>query len=148
MSLATDAENGSFNGMSHGGTLVMLRNLSPAACSLPQILKITLLDQGGRDLQVKATYPGGRGMHPGPVLLPLAIAAGAEVTATLRWVSGQVFDRSVCVTPARMSVEMGSTKLQAAIAGTMCGNGPDGIHMEQSRFALDPVYHPSATPAP
>ena len=146
MSVATDAENGSFNGMSHGGTLVVLRNLGPAACSLPQLLKITILDKNGHDLQVKATYPGGRGMHPGPVLLPLTIAAGAEATATLRWVSGPVFDHSVCVTAARMSVEMGDTKLQAAIAGTMCGNGPDEIHMEQSRFALDPVYHPAANP--
>ncbi len=142
LSLGTDDENGSFNGMSHAGTLLVLRNLSPTACRVPQRPEITFLDKDNKPLPVKLEITGARFMHPGPVLVPVVVAADAEVTSKLRWVSGEVYENSTCVSPAAISVTLADGKQQAALAGQLCGDKTKGIPFEASPLAADPQHKP------
>jgi hypothetical protein len=89
LSLALDPENGTFNGMSHSGTLLVLRNLGPEVCTVPALPKLRFEDAQHHPLAVKRKAP--MGMHPGPVMLPVAVPPGAELTARLLWVDGDVF---------------------------------------------------------
>ena len=78
LSLGTDDENGSFNGMSHLGTLLVLRNLSTTACSVPARPEISFLDASkskASPLPIKLEIPGAKFMHPGPVMLPVWLRA-------------------------------------------------------------------------
>lgn len=148
LSLATDGENGSFNGMSHSGTLVVLRNLAPSACRVPPLAEITFLDRDKKPLAIKTTVSGTRFMHPGPVVLPVVVASEAELTAKLRWVSGPVYDHNACLQPAYLSVTIaGQPILTPLNGGQLCGDQTVGISVERTRFITDPVYKP-AKPTP
>ena len=140
LSLSTDDENGNFNGLSHSGILVVLRNLGPSACRLQPMAQITFRDASGRDLGVKGLLPGARLMHPGPVVLPIILAAGAEATAALRWVSGPVFDGNTSISATTLRVTLGTTSLTTPLRVVLYGDATKGITFEQARFALDPVY--------
>lgn len=142
LSPATDAENGAFNGMSHSGTLVVLRNLSPTACSIPAIPRLTLLDAQGKLLPSTPELPGARFLHPGPVVLPIPVAPGAEVTATMRWVSGPVYTDNLCLDPTTLDIAIGTQHLQTPLTAHLCGERAKGVSYELSRFATDPVYKP------
>lgn len=134
MSIATDGKNGDFDGMSHSGALLVLRNISETACQVEAIPRITFANSKGT-LEAAAELPGTRFMHPGPVVLPITVEAGAEVTSTLRWVSGEVFDKSVCIDPTKLSVEMNGKAQTTVFAGHMCGNKPKGVVYQMTRFA-------------
>ena len=101
IALNTDAEDGRFNGMSHSGTLLVLRNDSTTACRLDPFAQIVLKDRRSNALNV-AVHPATAFQGPvvkgrplpmghGPVVLPIVLAPGAEATASLRWVSGSCF---------------------------------------------------------
>ncbi|MBB5715949.1 DUF4232 domain-containing protein [Sphingomonas aerophila] len=92
LSLSTDARNGDFNGMSHCGTYLVLRNRSRRACQLPGLPTVTLRDAAGRVLPLSRRAPAG--MHPGPVTRPVVVPVGGQVATGLRWVSGPVYDHS------------------------------------------------------
>ena len=150
VSLATDDENGSFNGMSHSGTLVVLRNLSSTACSVPAIPQITFADQAGA---LKATLQtagfgrqsNGMVLGHGPVVLPVVIAPEAEVTSKLRWVSGEVYGKNICIAPTRLSVTLGEKQQTTTIGAHLCGDAANGsVSYEATHFAADPVYTPVA----
>ena len=138
LSLAVDSENGQFDGMSHSGTLVILRNTSPNTCRVNAIPRITLAD-ATHDLPATADLPAARFMHPGPVVLPVAVAAGAELTATMRWVQGEVFTDNLCISPTRLTVKIGSSSQTIDFAAHLCGERKEGVHYELTRFAPDPV---------
>jgi hypothetical protein len=140
LSLALDGENGNFIGMSHDGTLLVLRNLGPSACSVPAFPTLVFRDAVGTQLPITREIPGARGMHPGPVVLPAIIAPEAEVTATLRWVAGDVYDHGACVKPATLSVTIGTAQLTAGIGGQFCGSSATAITYTSTRLQPDPVY--------
>lgn len=138
LSLAIDDENGNFNGMSHSGTLLVLRNLGPNACSVPAKPKVEFEDGKQRSLGVTAQTP--IGMHPGPVMLPIAIPVGAEVTSELRWVSGDVYDGHNCASPAFLAVTMGTDVLRAKVLGTtLCGPAGKPPSFTMTPLKRDPV---------
>lgn len=143
LSLALDAENGNFDGMSHSGTLVVLRNLGGSACRVEAVPVITLRS-GATGEAVRGVMAGARSMHPGPVLRPVlrpvVVAAGAEVTASLRWVSGEVFDDSVCVVPKTLAVTIGGATQEVEFGNKLCGQRGKGIEFEMTRWAVDPVW--------
>ncbi len=144
LSLSTDDENGSFNGMSHSGTLVVLRNLSSRACRISAIPQIEFFDKSG-PLKAKGQMPGFTrpGLGHGPVVLPVIVAAGAELTSSLRWVSGPVYDQNTCITPTTLSVTVGDSRQTTPLGAHLCGDAAHGgITFEQNRFAPDPVYVP------
>ena len=137
LSLGTDAENGNFNGMSHSGTLLVLRNISSTACRVPGTPELSFFD-AKHPLAAKAELPGGKFMHPGPVVVPVVVAAGAEVTATLRWVSGPVYSHSICLDPTRLSLTLGEGQLSTPIAAHLCGDRADGVSYDLSHFTARP----------
>ena len=149
IALHSDGENGNFDGMNHGGTLLVFRNISTSACRLGPFMHISLDGADGKRLGVsvepKPTFavPVIDG-HPlpmghGPVVLPVTIPAGATATSELHWVSGLVYDRSVCVSAAGVSVDIGGVAAQTSIAAHICG--PDATHISASatRLMLDPA---------
>ena len=118
--LRLDSGNGEFNGMSHSGVLVMLRNAGARACRVPGLPLVEALDATGAALPVARQVPPG--MHPGPVIVPVRIAPGAAVSTPLRWVTGPVFDHSRCFTPAKLRVTAGAVVLAAPWdGGQVCG---------------------------
>lgn len=139
LSLATDGENGSFNGMSHSGTLLVLRNLSTTPCRVPQRPEISFVDKTG-PLPVTLEIEGARFMHPGPVLVPVVVAPDAEVTSKLRWVSGEVYDQSVCATPTALAVKLGGETQQVAFSAHICGEKAKGITYTATPLRPDPTY--------
>lgn len=120
LSLAIDDENGNFDGMSHSGVLLVLRNLGPETCSIPAKPKVEFENEKQKPLGITPQTPAG--MHPGPVMLPVAIPVGAEVTSELRWVSGDVYDGHNCISPSFLAVTVGIDVLRVKVLErTLCG---------------------------
>ena len=95
----------------------------------------------GQPLSIDRQAPVG--MHPGPVVLPVVLAVGAEATAPLRWVSGEVYSPSRCYTPttAALTLELADPRaavLTAPFQGRICGPAR-GSRFEQPPLRLDPA---------
>ena len=143
LSLALDGENGNFDGMSHSGTLLVLRNISPDACSVPAFPTLTFRDAANTALAITRSTPGfGHGMGHGPVMLPAIVAPGAELTASLRWVSGDVYDHGTCLSPVTLSVTIAGAELTAPITGNICGESTSKVTYTVTRLNPDPIYKP------
>lgn len=136
LSLAVDNENGNFNGMSHSGTLLVLRNLGPEACTVAGFPKILFTDAANTTLPITRQVP--RGMHPGPVVRPVTILPEAELTSRLRWVSGEVYPHSQCFTPATLVVVIGDQKLTTPLAARICGPA-NKVTYDMTRLVPDPT---------
>ncbi len=143
LSLGLDDEGGAFNGMSHGGTLIVLRNIGPKACSIPRLPVITFQSALSKDLDISTQMASVRGMHPGPVMLPLALAPNAEATSTMRWVSGQVYEHGVCISPFQITINVGSATLHASFNANICGESATKIAATPTWFQLDPIWKPA-----
>lgn len=137
VSVGLDGEGGAFDGMSHGGARLVIRNTGPD-CRLAGLPRLVFQDARGRPLPVARRAPAG--MHPGPVVLPVAVAAEAEATAPLRWVSGEVYDRSRCFSPARLVVTLapGVTATYAGPIGHMCAPAGEAVALDQPPLRIDP----------
>jgi hypothetical protein len=137
LSIAVDDENGNFDGMSHSGTLLVLRNLGPETCSIPARPRVDFEDGKQRSLGITVQAP--MGMHPGPVILPVAVPVGAEVTSELRWVSGDVYDGHNCVSPAFLAVTVGTDVLRVnLLRRTLCGPPGRPPSFAMTPFKRDP----------
>ncbi len=138
MSFGTDDEGGNFNGMSHSGTLLVLRNLGSKACEMPAIPELSFFDEKGR-LHAKRESSLPKFIHPGPVAPPAIAAPGAELTATMRWVAGKVYEHSVCIEPTRLAIAINGKPIQTAFQGRLCGDHAKGISYQTGRLAADPT---------
>ena len=124
--------------MSHSGTLLVLRNLGTAvACRVELRPEIGFVD-GAKPLPITLEIPGARFMHPGPVMMPVVIPPGAEVTSKLRWVSGEVYENSVCFTPTAITVTIQGQVQQSGLAAHLCGDKAKGVTFEATPLAADP----------
>ena len=142
LSIGLDHEGGAFNGMSQSGVLLVVRNVGPTACKVPGLPALTFQDAEGHGLDIQRKAPVG--MHPGPVVLPVGLAAGAEATAALHWVSGDVFDAHHCLTPATVAVSVGGTPTTLAWSGQFCGPAGTVVTYDQPVLRTDPVLSPAA----
>ncbi|RQN35025.1 DUF4232 domain-containing protein [Paraburkholderia tropica] len=124
LALRLDDGGGDFNGMSHSGTYIVLRNRGNVACVLPGRVPVSFLDAHRRVL--RASVQPMPGMHPGPVVRPVTVAAKGEVRRSLRWVSGEVFDNTQCIDPAYVRLRVGQGALTARFRGHLCGTADDG----------------------
>lgn len=140
LSLGLDQEGGYFDGMSHSGTLLVLRNLGPQACGVSAQPALGFEDAQHHPLRLSLQTPAG--MHPGPVMLPVVIPVGAEITSEMRWVSGDVYDGHNCVSPAHMTMPLGADRLSVQFNGTLCGPAGQPPTYTMTRFRRDPVYTP------
>lgn len=143
LSLTFDGENGSFNGMSHTGTLLVLRNVGPAACRIAALPALTFRDGAHGVLATARNVPPG--LRPGPVMTPVDVPAGAEATTELRWVSGDVYDGHHCLTFSSLDVRIGAETLSRPFSGTVCGPPNRPIGYDQEELRTDPVLPPRAT---
>lgn len=143
LSLATDGENGAFNGMSHSGTLLVVRNLGSRTCTLPALPHLQFFGPGEVALPVVQQAPPG--LHSAPVARPVPVAAGAELTAPLRWVSGPVYPQSRCLSPTELRVEIAGGVLRSPLSAHICGPTRATISFEQPALRPDPAL-PAASP--
>lgn len=143
LSLNTDSENGAFNGMSHSGTLLVLRNLGPNACTVPA--RPVVAFQDARRHTLPATLQTPRGMHPGPVLVPVVIPAQAEVTSRMRWVSSDAYDAHNKIAPAFIAVRIAAHTLRHKFTGQLFGPAHKHPSYTATPFRSDPTY---AQPCP
>jgi hypothetical protein len=127
--LSLDGRDGDFNGMSHGGTALTIRNVGPA-CTLPALPIVTFRDARGRALPASRRAPVG--MHPGPVMLPVRLAAGHGAVAELRWVSGPVFSRNRSISTANVSVRIGGGTLRAPLRAVPYGEAGQPVWFDQT----------------
>jgi hypothetical protein len=124
-----DARDGEFNGMSHSGTELSIRNTGQD-CMLVALPTVQLRD--ARNHIVSAVRRAPRGMHPGPVMVPVRLAAGHRAAAEIRWVAGPVFPHSRSVRAARISVKVGAGMLTAPLTATLYGAVGQPVTFEQT----------------
>ncbi len=146
LSLGFDAEGGTFSGMQQSGALLVIRNMGPGACTVPALPTLIFKDAKGRPLPVIRKAPAY--MHPGQAVAPAGIADGAEVTATLRWVSGPAFDHSRCFTSASASISLGGETLGTDISASFCAPQGGRATFDQPPLRPDPPLHPPGPAAP
>ena len=127
--VSLDGRNGNFNGMSHSGTELSIRNIG-TDCMIAALPKVQLRDARNRILPALRQVP--RGMHPGPVIMPIRLAAGHRAAAEIRWIAGPVFPRSRSVRAVRISVKIGAGTLKAPLAATLYGAVGKPVTFEQT----------------
>lgn len=132
LALSLDSRDGWFDGMSHSGTMLVLRNTGKTACTLPARPSPTLQDAARRPLPIVARAADGT---PPPVEL----APAASVESGMRWVSGDVYDHGRCLSPAFVTLAVGAETVSAAFAGHLCGPGDGPVS-----YTLTPFQPPSA----
>lgn len=137
LSIGFDWEDGTFNGMQQSGALLVIRNMGPGDCTVPALPLLTFKGAKGRPLPVVRKSPAH--MHPGPVVAPIGIAAGAEVTATLRWVSAPAFEHSRCLTSASVSIAFGDATLDTDMTQSFCMPQGEQAKFDQPPLRRDPV---------
>jgi hypothetical protein len=140
LSLGLDQEGGYFDGMSHSGSLLVLRNLGPQACGVSAQPTLGFEDAQHHPLRLSLQTPAG--MRPGPVILPVVIPVGAEITSEMRWVSGDVYDGHNCVSPAYVTIPLGADRLSVPFNGTLCGPAGQPPTYTMTPLRRDPVYTP------
>ena len=141
LSFAIDNENGYFDGMSHSGTLLVVRNLGPSVCTVPARPILTLEDATHHPLPISFESP--RGMHPGPVILPVVIPVGAEVTSEMRWVSSDAFGANNSISPAFVALAVDGATLRVKFTGELFGPAGKQPTYSVTLFKRDPVFTPS-----
>lgn len=126
--LTLDGRDGEFNGMSHSGTELLVRNIGPD-CILDALPTVQLLDARNRPLPAVRQSP--RGMHPGPVIVPIRLAAGRRAATAIRWIAGPVFDQNRSVQATKLRVQFGTGTLTARMTATLYGERGKRIAFEQ-----------------
>jgi len=129
--LALDGRDGDFNGMSHAGTALSVRNVG-ADCTLPALPIVSFRDARGKPLPASRSVP--IGMHPGPVMLPVRLAGGHRAVAELRWVAGPVFAQNRSVKAASLTMHFGKAILRAWVAAVLYGEANKAVTFEQTPF--------------
>lgn len=130
--LSIDSRDGDFNGMSHSGTYLVIRNTGRRACGLPGLPFVTF--HGARGVLLPASRQSPVGMHPGPVIVPVTIPAHGRVATALRWVSGPVYDRNRRLVTRTVDVTIGGRTVRTPFRAAMFA--PVG---EPARFDQPPL---------
>ncbi len=127
--LSLDPHDGEFNGMSHSGTELSIRNTG-SDCMLIALPAIQLSNTRGLALPAVRQTP--RGMHPGPVMVPVRLPGGHRAATNLRWVSGPVFPHSRSARAGKITVQIGTDVLRAPLVAVLYGEAGKPITFEQA----------------
>lgn len=143
LSIALDDENGYFNGMSHSGTLLVLRNLGPSACTVPARPRLTFEDAAHHPVAISPQPLEGK--QPGPVVIPVE----AEVTAAMRWVAVDAYGAGNCVSPAVLILHLSpaasdTSTLRIPFDRSLCGPAHQNPAYSFTLLRRDPAYTPPA----
>jgi hypothetical protein len=134
LTVVLDGRNGEFDGMSQSGALLVLRNTGHIACTLSPLPALTFEDARQQPLTMERRPP--RGMHPGPVLLPVAVTPGQKVATRLRWVASDAFDAGNCVSPAFVSLTLKGGTLRVPFGHTLCAAAGSTAYFDQSPLRM------------
>jgi hypothetical protein len=127
--LVADSKDGEFDGMSHSGVELLIRNRG-SDCALPVLPTVEMRDRHGRLLPAVRQQPVG--MHPGPVMVPLRLARGSQAAIDLRWVSGAVYTPSRSVNAATVTVRIGAGLLRAPLGAALYGPAGERVRFDQA----------------
>jgi membrane-bound inhibitor of C-type lysozyme/archaellum component FlaG (FlaF/FlaG flagellin family) len=135
LGFSVDSGDGQFNGMSHSGTMLVVRNTGTAACTLPAEPQLVLTDADKRPLNVIAQT------STAPAPSTIRLAPGAVVESEMRWVSGNVYEDGHCESPALIDLAIGGEEDSTAFTGHLCGVGgkPTTYTLTPLRAAAAPV---------
>lgn len=132
LAFSLDSGNGRFNGMSHSGVTLMLRNTGTSTCTIRARPLPTFTDAAKQTLDIVA--------HDPPDSLPaptaMVLAPGATFTSGMRWISGNVYEHGHCESPAIIMLRVGNEVVATDFAGHLCG--PRG---KPPTYTLTP-FHP------
>lgn len=117
LGFSLDGGDRQFNGMSHSGTMLTVRNKGTTACTLPAQPQPVLSDADKRPLEIIAQAP------TAPAPSTIRLAPGAVVESEMRWVSGNVYEDGHCESPALIDLAIGGEKVSTAFTGHLCGAG-------------------------
>jgi hypothetical protein len=131
--LSVDGRDGDFNGMSHSGTALSIRNLG-ADCTLAKLPVIELRDARGRVLPAVRQSPPG--MHPGPVMIPVRLGAGQRATMDLRWTSGPVFPANRSVIAATVALRIGHALVRSPLKAVLFGPAGKTVTFQQTPLQI------------
>ncbi|EKS6645675.1 DUF4232 domain-containing protein [Enterobacter hormaechei] len=125
LKMSIDHRDGQYDGMSHRGVVLDIRNTGTTACKLdarPDLIFSGTLSDGTTATAKAKSSPG---MHPGPVLPPVILAPQQTQHSLIRWVSGDMFDDGHnCITTGRALLSVGDHTLSTAAEFYMCA--PEG----------------------
>lgn len=123
--LSVDGRDGDFNGMSHGGTALSIRNLG-RACTLSAALQLQVYDAHGKRLPVR--FDGAPSARATPVLL----AGGHRAEIEIRWVAGPVYPHSRKLRAAGIGVRGEAVLLHAPLDAVMYGPTGQPVVVQQT----------------
>lgn len=138
LDLRLDAGNGRFNGMSHAGTMLVVRNTGTVACTIAATPSPKLRDARRQSLFFMAQSAS----SPATQSPRLVLAPGASVESDMRWVSGNVYDDGHCESPAFITLAIGAGTVTAPFEGRLCGAGG-----KPSTYSITP-FRAAAASAP
>lgn len=119
LAISFDGKDGDFNGMSHSGTEMVVRSRSPRTCLLAGLPTVSFLDASGKVLPIERKAPPG--MHPGPVVIPVALKPGGQAVTELRWISGDVFEKGRCMKAVAVMVTIAGKGQKVPLVANVCG---------------------------
>ena len=140
-----DEEGGAFNGMSHSGTRLVVRNTGAVACRFPVRVALVFKDSKGAGLPIVAGEM--RPVQPGVIQiqepgalssnLTMTLSPGQTVSSTLRWISGDVYGQGQghCLRPRTIELRLGPGGVDATVLpfkGTVCGERGKMIRVDRS----------------
>jgi hypothetical protein len=137
--VSLDDGGGAFNGMSHSGARLIVRNTGDETCLLRMRVGIRFKDAKGNMLVIGTNDArlSQRGMMSGALSPSLRLPAGKNASATLRWVSGNVYDHGRCLRPTSIGLQFGLGDVaNVRFDGVICGEQGKVVMVDQSSFAL------------
>lgn len=143
IALSLDDGGGEFNGMSHAGTRLIVRNTGMVACRFPMRPGIVFKDAKQAGLPVivgerRKALPGVIQIsEPGALgsALIVTLSPGQSVSTTLRWISGDVYGRGQgrCVHPRAIELYLQPANVvDLPFKGDICGERGKMITVDRS----------------
>lgn len=120
LAFSLDPDDGRFNGMSHSGTMLVLRNIGQAACTIPLQPMPTFTNASRQTLHVTAQDSFSPQRESAP---PIMLAPGTTITSDMRWLSSNVYDHGRCETPAFITLTIDKQMVTGHFTGHLCGPG-------------------------
>jgi len=112
-----------FEGMMHAEMSVRATNTSASACRLGPRGDLSFLDSEHAPLRIELAQQFIRGMHPGPVVLPVRMDPGTVAALRLRFAvgNGGPNEAAQCATPRFVRLRLDASYITAPIVARMCG---------------------------
>lgn len=135
LQLVLDSQNGAFDGMSHTGTFMTVKNKGGKACLLPAYPSVQFQTDDGKSVPVKrqaadGDTPAEDTLQTG---IDLVLPRQSALHSALRWVSGDVYGGPHdCHTVTSLVVTVGGNRLSYPLHSIFCSPEQGRVVVEQS----------------